>query len=124
MISKIELVGFPLIFPKLTAYLIKQGVSIKVSGKMGSDYRINEVIIQTLISSEWESFPDVAYYDKKQQRWYEHTFESTRAEIYLGRQGVIKYSEQMYELKDKIGLNALCDFLRLYSSGEFTMSIE
>lgn len=121
--DKINLSGFPLIFPKLTAYLISNGVSIQVTGKMGSDYRLNEVIIKALLSSEWESLPDVAYYDKRQQRWNEHTFESTEAEIHLGRQGVIHYSKQMYRLQDERGLLALCDFLRLYSNGEFTTTL-
>lgn len=121
--DNINLSGFPLIFPKLTAYLINKGVSIQVTGKMGSDYRLNEVIIRALLSSEWESFPDVSYYDKKQQRWNEYTFESTEAEICLGRQGVIHYSKQMYRLQDERGLLALCDFLRLYSNGEFTTTL-
>jgi len=121
--EKINLIGYPLIFPKLTAYLILKGVSIQVSGKMGSDYRINDIIMKTLLTREWSGLPDVAYYNKNQQSWTEHTFESTEAEIYLGKQGVIYYSKQMFELQDERQLSVLCDYLRLNSSGSFVTKV-
>lgn len=113
----IKLIKFPLIFPKLIAYLTSKGISIRVEGKMGSDFRINEVVMKSLLSPEWVTFPDIAYYDTIQQCWCEHSFENTEAIINLGRQGEIIYSKQMFNLQDERGLSALCDYLRLNSSG-------
>lgn len=118
-----SIVGCPLIFPKLTAYLIEKGVNIRVSGKMGSDFRINEIIIKVLLNRKYEDFPDLSYYDKKQQSWIDLTFQSTEAIIHLGKQGDVYYSQAMYELQDDRALSVLCDWLRLNSSGSFTTEV-
>lgn len=121
--ERINIIGCPLIFPKLTAYLIENNVSIQVSGKMGSDYRINDIVMKTLLTHEWKALPDVAYYKKAQQEWIEHRFETTEAIINLGKQGEIFYSKQMFKLQDERALSTLCDWLRLNSSGDFTLDV-
>lgn len=120
MVERYNLSNCPLIFPKLTAYLISKNINIRVSGKMGSDYRVNEIIVRALLTKEWEKFPDVSYYDKRQQNWIDLAFLSTETIINLSRQGEICYSKQMYELQDERELSALCDYLRLNSSGSIT----
>lgn len=118
-----KLAGFPLIFPKLTGYLLSEGVSIHVTGKMGTDYQLNAVIMNFLISKEWKSLPDVTYYNKSEQRWIELHFNAEINQIDLGRQGKLLFSKQMYELQGSTEIIALCDYLRLNSGGTFTTSI-
>lgn len=123
MCEVINLSNCPLIFPKLTAYLVLNNINIRVTGKMGSDFRVNDVIIRTLMTGEWKVLPDVSYYDKKQQRWKDLKFDSMVTIINLSRQGEIYYSKQMYELQDSRELLALCDFLRLNSSGSIVTDV-
>lgn len=116
-IQNYDVIGCPLVFPKLCCKLIQQGISLRVVGKMGGDYQLNGYLTRYFIDpdKDLDVIPDVVYYVKGTGQWCE-IFNS---DIWLdwGKQGKFRYSWNLTKLiEEQSTLNVLLDYLRLNSS--------
>lgn len=107
----------PLVFPRLCCELIKYGISLHVTGKMGGDYQLNGYLTKYFINpdQDLDNIPDIVYYSKTNGQWFEiFTFGAT---LDCGKQGNFQYSRKLTTFATKpTTLRILLDYLRLNSS--------
>lgn len=101
----------PVLFPKLSFYVIERGYKLLITGRKRADFKLAEYL---LLAADGENLPDVAVFDVGNKRWKE--YHSNDVEITSEYAGCVHYKTRGF--KPEL-LLAYVNFIALHSSASF-----
>lgn len=99
----------PVIFPRLTMWLVEAGENLRISGKREADLKLAALMFMTLFDETKVTVPDVMYYNVETKEWFSIYLEGDDS-VELCNRG--KLITTVYSLEKATSVNYLTTLLR------------